>query len=422
MNELQETVASLRQQLQEALQKPLQHKRLRSFIENNEDVGGWLNTGCLSGELRSVEGGADVDTAGSLSLNSRGSSKDLDAESNLQSQLLLQVSATHVVTESVVLRGASRSSLFVANFSGSTQAEIEKLKQENSLLLEEKDALEIRCEKLADEAGYAKELASAAAVELKNLAEEVTRLSFQNTKLANDLASAQELAFNRLSAKSVSSNGHFKPTANSGTQTDKDAESNGVHHDNFLVDLNGRRSFDDVDVWRLESDNAMDSLKSELQSMKEQEGKLKAKLEEREDVEADLLSRIDESKQREIDLENDLAGMWVLVAKLKKEREALELQLKTDAEERHRNGDVTLSNGNKVKGDEDAGALEELRACLEDERRRGAELDSLVSQLKASTLSAPVACIAIFSRVGSSVEQSFYGLLDTSFRVRILMA
>ena len=84
--------------------------------------------------------------------------------------------------------------------------EIEKLKQESDRLLEEKDALHIQSRKLAEESSYAKELASAAAVELKNLAEEVTKLSYQNTKLAAELAASQELAKARANGSKLSLN------------------------------------------------------------------------------------------------------------------------------------------------------------------------------------------------------------------------
>src|SRR5438128_2130575 len=72
-------------------------------------------------------------------------------------------------------------------------SEIENLKQEKLRLAEEKDGLEIHSQKLAEEASYATELAAAAAVELKYLSEEVTRLSYKNAKLNADLADAKEL-------------------------------------------------------------------------------------------------------------------------------------------------------------------------------------------------------------------------------------
>jgi centromeric protein E len=76
-------------------------------------------------------------------------------------------------------------------------AEIENLKQDKVRLIEQKDGLEVHSQKLAEEAAYAKELASAAAVELKALAEEVTKLSYQNVKLTSDLQAAQDSTFGR---------------------------------------------------------------------------------------------------------------------------------------------------------------------------------------------------------------------------------
>jgi centromeric protein E len=44
-------------------------------------------------------------------------------------------------------------------------------------------------------------LASSAAVELKNLAEEVTKLSVQNAKQAKELLAAQEMAHSRVNGR-----------------------------------------------------------------------------------------------------------------------------------------------------------------------------------------------------------------------------
>ncbi|XP_010521267.1 PREDICTED: kinesin-like protein KIN-7C, mitochondrial [Tarenaya hassleriana] len=63
--------------------------------------------------------------------------------------------------------------------------DIENLKKEIMRLAEEKDELEEQNKKLTEEASYAKELASAAALELQNLAEEVTRLSYENVKFTS---------------------------------------------------------------------------------------------------------------------------------------------------------------------------------------------------------------------------------------------
>ncbi|CAI0393167.1 unnamed protein product [Linum tenue] len=76
-------------------------------------------------------------------------------------------------------------------------AEIDNLKQEKMRLVEEKEGLKIQCQKLAEEAVYAKELAAAAGVELRNLAEEVTKLSYQNAQLATELADAKEAILRR---------------------------------------------------------------------------------------------------------------------------------------------------------------------------------------------------------------------------------
>lgn len=76
--------------------------------------------------------------------------------------------------------------------------------------MEEKAGLQIHAQKLAEEALYAKQLAAAAAVELKNLAEEVTKLSFQNAKLQNDLTAAQDLAYTRVLTKPAVSGNVFK--------------------------------------------------------------------------------------------------------------------------------------------------------------------------------------------------------------------
>ncbi|KAL0323324.1 UNVERIFIED_CONTAM: Kinesin-like protein KIN-7E, chloroplastic [Sesamum angustifolium] len=70
---------------------------------------------------------------------------------------------------------------------------VEMSQQDKVRLIEEKDGLEIHCQKQTEEACYAKELAAAAAVELRNLAEEVTKLSYQNAKLTADLAAARDV-------------------------------------------------------------------------------------------------------------------------------------------------------------------------------------------------------------------------------------
>ncbi|KAJ6766023.1 KINESIN-LIKE PROTEIN KIN-7D MITOCHONDRIAL [Salix purpurea] len=75
--------------------------------------------------------------------------------------------------------------------------ENEKLKIGQVQISEENSGLRVQNQKLSEEASYAKELASAAAVELKNLAGEVTKLSLQNAKLEKELLAARESVHSR---------------------------------------------------------------------------------------------------------------------------------------------------------------------------------------------------------------------------------
>ncbi|GAB4856182.1 hypothetical protein Ancab_014108 [Ancistrocladus abbreviatus] len=56
-----------------------------------------------------------------------------------------------------------------------------------------------------------------------------------------------------------------------------------------------------------------------LKASKQREAALEAALAEKEFAEEECRKKVDEAKKREASLENDLANMWVLVAKLKKE-------------------------------------------------------------------------------------------------------
>ncbi|KVH93143.1 Kinesin, motor domain-containing protein [Cynara cardunculus var. scolymus] len=151
-------------------------------------------------------------------------------------------------------------------------------------VLEEKSGLCVQNQKLSEEASYAKELASAAAVELKNLAGEVTKLSLQNAKLEKELVAAREL---------VNSGGNRKYGDRKGRHSDQVNGFNNVFHS--------------------------EDLRRELQARKQQEASLEAALAEKEMIEDEYQKKFDEAKKRESALENDLANMWVLVAQLKKE-------------------------------------------------------------------------------------------------------
>ncbi|KAI3769704.1 hypothetical protein L6452_00816 [Arctium lappa] len=174
----------------------------------------------------------------------------------------------------------------------------EKLKLERVQILEENSGLSVQNQKLSEEASYAKELASAAAVELKNLAGEVTKLSLHNAKLEKELVAARESVNSR--------------PGNGGNRKYGDATKPG---------RNGRLSgrvndaYNDFDSWNLDPED----LRRELQARKQREASLEAALAEKELIEDEYRKKVEDSKKKEAALENDLANMWVVVAQLKKE-------------------------------------------------------------------------------------------------------
>ncbi|KAL1190254.1 Kinesin-like protein KIN-7D [Cardamine amara subsp. amara] len=180
----------------------------------------------------------------------------------------------------------------------SQEIENEELKLEHVQIVEENSGLRVQNQKLAEEASYAKELASAAAVELKNLASEVTKLSLQNTKLEKELAAARDLAQTRNHMNGV--NRKYNDGARSGRKGRISSS---------------RLSGDEFDSWNLDPED----LKMELQVRKQREAALESALAEKEFIEDEYRKKAEEAKRREEALENDLANMWVLVAKLKKD-------------------------------------------------------------------------------------------------------
>ncbi|KDP34477.1 hypothetical protein JCGZ_12760 [Jatropha curcas] len=162
-------------------------------------------------------------------------------------------------------------------------AEIEELKQKVISLTESKEQLEMRNQKLADESSYAKGLASAAAVELKALSEEVAKLMNHNERLAAELAAIKNSPAQRRTSGSV---------------------------------RNGRR--ENNHMKRSDQVGPTSELKKELAISRERELQYETALVEKDQREAELQRKVEESKQREAYLENELANMWVLVAKLKK--------------------------------------------------------------------------------------------------------
>lgn len=245
------------------------------------------------------------------------------------------------------------------------------MKQEKVRLLEEKDGLEIHSRKLGEEASYAKELAAAAAVELRNLAEEVTKLSYQNAKLTGDLASARE---------SPCKNCRQRPGA-----FDMRQSNNGAQTDVRLRKPGGGMS--------------VDEFQKELNARCLRESSLETALSERDQIEGELRRRLNEAKQREEDLENELASMWVQIAKMRKSGTTLEetssdgIHESNTLQSRARNGfppvnghSKTIFEGDKVcENMDEISTSEELRTRYLKEQRRCKELENLVSRLKVST-------------------------------------
>jgi centromeric protein E len=169
--------------------------------------------------------------------------------------------------------------------SGSTfhlNLQIEQLKHRVEELTESKEQLELRNQKLAEESSYAKGLASAAAVELKALSEEVAKLMNHNERLAAELAASKNSPAQRRNSPAL---------------------------------RNGRR---DNYNKRNDQGGQVSDIKRELAISREREVSYEAVLLEKDQREAELQRKVEESKQREAYLENELANMWVLVAKLKK--------------------------------------------------------------------------------------------------------
>ncbi|XP_042007141.1 kinesin-like protein KIN-7C, mitochondrial [Salvia splendens] len=239
-------------------------------------------------------------------------------------------------------------------------AEIESLKQDKVRLVEDKDGLEIHCQKQTEEASYAKELAAAAAVELRNLAEEVTKLSYQNGKLTADLAAGTDTRSKSKFCQKYAPV-DMKQNVMSGSQSD----------------TRSRKQQDRL---------SMEELEQELSARHQREASLVAALSERDKVEADLRKRLDEAKRHEEKLENELANMWVLVANIRKSTAASD-------ETRQLNGVLPFPHGQTLTKfheneeseiAEDACSFDELKVRYQSERRKFKHLDGLNMRSKGS--------------------------------------
>ncbi|CAL0304256.1 unnamed protein product [Lupinus luteus] len=186
----------------------------------------------------------------------------------------------------------------------SQEMENENLKLEQVQLSEENSGLHVQNQKLSEEASYAKELASAAAMELKNLAGEVTKLSLQKAKLEKELIAAGDLVNSRSALVQTVNGVYRKYDANSGRKGRISCRGNEI----------SAAGLDEFESW-----SQADDLRIELQARKQREEALEAALAEKEFVEEEYRKKVEEAKKKEAALENDLASMWVLVAKLKRE-------------------------------------------------------------------------------------------------------
>lgn len=249
-------------------------------------------------------------------------------------------------------------------------AEIENLRQENVRLVEEKDGLEIQTQKLAEEASYAKELASAAAFELRNLAEEVTKLTYENAELTGDLEDAKEAR----------------------------CKSNFCHISSYDSKQSSNNSFQrDGQPEKFGTEVLTEELKKNLSARFQREAALEAALSLKDEIEADLRITLDEIKHQKHDLEDELRSMHVLVAKMRKSGTNIEdksiVHMPNDIQTKAKNR-LPPSNGysfrKQYKEDETSGsmedmiALEELKAGFQRERRRCKELERLISRMKVS--------------------------------------
>ncbi|KAH7315317.1 hypothetical protein KP509_21G044000 [Ceratopteris richardii] len=315
-NELQDLTRCLREQLAalSIAKSQTQGESLSSGCEGAEhgESEGWSSCRNLPLDVRHMDGDLEDDMAEVQESDLNTSVMSIIIDPSLQARVIAQA------------------------------VEIEKLKQENTELMEEKAGLQIHAQKASEEAMYARKLASAAALELKNLTEEVTKLSFQNVKLQKELLIAQDL----------------------------------------------------VVCPRIVTKPASLELQRELHARTERDAGLEAALADKENIEVRLQWKLEEAKQKEAELENDLAGMWMLISKLKNNGDAFwelnkrdgfntENGFRIPAAEKDINIDASPFKAKKMEHDK---TLDDLKAGLEMERKRSKEMEHLVSQLKSEEL------------------------------------
>ncbi|CAM8901579.1 unnamed protein product [Rhodiola kirilowii] len=208
--------------------------------------------------------------------------------------------------------------------------ENEKMRLERIQYVEENSGLRVQNQKLAEEASYAKELASAAAVELKNLAGEVTKLSLQNAKLEKELVASRAANIQSANGFNRRHNENSKPGARGRLS-------------NRASDVPDNES-DDFDLWNLDQDDLI----MELQARKQKEKNMQATIAEKELLENEYRKKVEDLKKREKTLEGDLANMWVLVAKLKKEAAVVMPPKNNDVRHPDGSSQLTVSKSNDI--------------------------------------------------------------------------
>lgn len=263
--EMQETITLLRQQL-DSMQS---NKATRSA-----DCTTCMN--CSYESLEMINGRAEVISCGETSLGENTPTSVISVSRTFNHEDANECNGS-IISKTQLLAQA---------------AEIESLKQDKIELIEEKDGLEIQCNKQAEETSYAKELAAAAAIELRNLAEEVTNLSYQNAKLAADLSVTKEVCCKANCCQKSA-----------------------------LIDTRQNRIIggrSDACMRKPEDRLSMEEFELELNARYQREASLVSALSERDKIEADLRKTLDDAKKHEEKLENKLANMWVMVAKMRK--------------------------------------------------------------------------------------------------------
>lgn len=337
--EMQETILLLRQQLSTSV-----HKRSSSPEGNNLSIleAAVLSTGFISSADR----------------NKEGKESPMDA-----------TTPTSVISLNRMFSQEDPTDYKIVTNSNSQAAVMENLKHENVKLAEEKDGLELHNQKLAEEASYAKELAAAAAVELRNLTEEVAKLSCQNAKLIVELASAKEACCRSECCQPLP---RVKQGNNSYT----------------TFDARSRKP---------ECGQVVEDLQKELNARYQREALLKATLSEKERVECELQKRLNEAKRHEKDLQEELANVWGLVANMRDSGiecgdifpdgiGSSDFRLSKIANRCSSINDSLPGGSEKHDNIDKMSTREELIASYLKERRRSQELESLISRLKGEDL------------------------------------